>query len=338
MTIPGAAGKSRGWLRRRFRGSRAAEAIMVGVYALTALVVTVQGITHRLPNNFLIFRSSAAYLRAGSDLYAPHPAAYYDLFKYSPTFALLVAPFAILPAWLGLIVWNGLITAAFVYAVARLYARPGDRAIVLLVAWFGFNFAVRGAQTNALIAALMILAVLALDRARFGAGAIAVMLGAIIKLFPIAVLPIAFLRRGWLRLVAACIAIGAVAIALPLIIISPSALRYQYLEWQRVESVDALDRGYSVMGMLHDWFGLVLPNWSVQLAGTVILLAPIIVRLIVNRATLPPELPSNEASAHERPLRAIVARVCARVRRSVQPSGGVPVVRHSCHWNRDLAG
>jgi hypothetical protein len=40
-------------------------------------------------------------------------------------------------------------------------------------------------------------------------------------------------------------------------------------------SVDALDRGASVMRLLHVAFGYDGPNWPVQLAGTLLLLLPL---------------------------------------------------------------
>ena len=45
-------------------------------------------------------------LAAGHNLYAPS-TKHQDFFKYTPTFALLFAPFAVVPAGLGMLMWNG---------------------------------------------------------------------------------------------------------------------------------------------------------------------------------------------------------------------------------------
>ena len=42
-----------------------------------------------------------------------------------------------------------------------------------------------------------------------------------------------------------------------------------------IQAVDSLDRGYSVMQQLQLWFSPDWPNWPLQLAGIVILLAPL---------------------------------------------------------------
>lgn len=262
-----------------------AATVLYVVYALTVAGVTLVQAAKRWPNNFLIFRAAARHLWAGRDLYAPAPGVHYDLFKYSPAFAALFTPFALVPVWLGLLAWNGAVTAAFVYAVGRLYPLARDRAIALAIVWWAFFFAVRGAQTNALVAALMILAVLAIDRAQPHRTAVMVVLGALIKLFPLATLPLALLRHRLGRTLLWCAAYAGIALVLPLVILSPAALRAEYASWYRVEQIDALSRGYSVMGLVHDWFAVTLPPWAIQLAGTLVLVTPVLLRWRIQRRT-----------------------------------------------------
>ena len=57
----------------------------------------------RPSGNFEIFRTASRHLVSGQDLYAEYPAEHTDRFKYSPTFALLFAPFAWLPWPLALL-------------------------------------------------------------------------------------------------------------------------------------------------------------------------------------------------------------------------------------------
>jgi len=80
-------------------------------YALVALIATLQeyhGGAKRFPaqkndrdytyyNNYVIFKQSFAHLRSGSDLYGYHLQEHWDLYKYSPTFALFFGVFAWLP-------------------------------------------------------------------------------------------------------------------------------------------------------------------------------------------------------------------------------------------------
>jgi len=63
------------------------------------IVVSVQAAAHH-SNNFEIFRTSVAESGRGPDLYGPSPR-HRDVFLYSPTFALVFAPFAVVPFWLA---------------------------------------------------------------------------------------------------------------------------------------------------------------------------------------------------------------------------------------------
>lgn len=59
-------------------------------------------------NNYIIFKQSFYHLIAQKDLYIHYPQEQYDLFKYPPTFALLFAPFSLLPDFLGYSFWTAI--------------------------------------------------------------------------------------------------------------------------------------------------------------------------------------------------------------------------------------
>ena len=66
--------------------------------------------------------------------------------------------------------------------------------------------------------------------------------------------------------------------ALPLLVTPPSVLRMQYASWKAIQALDALTRGFSVMEMVHLVSRTEWPNWPIQLAGAVALVAPLLAR------------------------------------------------------------
>ena len=227
--------------------------------------------------NFEIFRTASRHLVADLDLYAEYPEAHSDRFKYSPTFALLFAPFAWLTWPLALFLWSAL--NAFVLFVAVTRVLPGRAGLLaMLYLLLEVLRGMQNAQSNALVAGLVILAFAALERANAWRGAAAVVLGACVKIFPLAALTFAVPRRLALRTGAAAVALGIGAVMLPLLVTSPATLRAQYGSWLGVESSDARQRWFSVMEIVHRWTGTSWPNWPIQLAGTLILLAPLALR------------------------------------------------------------
>ena len=231
----------------------------------------------RPSGNFEIFRTASRHLVAGLDLYAEYPAEHSDQFKYSPTFALLFAPFAWLPWPLALFFWSSLNALALFAAVERVLPK---RAALLALAFLHLEVlrAMQNAQSNALVAALIVLAFSELERRRAWRAAAAVVLGVCVKVFPLAALSLAIPRRLVWRTGVWAAASGVLLIASPLLVTSPESLLAQYHSWRAVGASDVGDRWFSVMELLHRWLGTNWPNWPVQLGGALALLAPLALR------------------------------------------------------------
>ena len=231
----------------------------------------------RPAGNFEIFRTASRHLFTGQDLYATYPAEHTDRFKYSPTFALLFAPLAWLPWPLALFLWSALNALALFFAIERVL--PPKQALVVQGALLlEVLRAMQNAQSNALVAALIIVAFVALERGRSWRAALAVGIGACVKIFPLAALTFAIPRRRVMRTGLAAMGAGVALIATPLLVATPSVLLAQYRSWRGVEALDAQQRWFSVMELIHRWFGASWPNWPVQLAAVALLLFPVAVR------------------------------------------------------------
>jgi hypothetical protein len=230
----------------------------------------------RPSGNFEIFRASSHHLLEGANLYAKYPTEQ-DRFKYSPTFALLFSPLAFLPGPVALFLWSVLNALLLFVAIQR--ALP-ERQALLALACLHLEVlrAMQNAQSNALVAALIILAWVAIEQGRSWRAAAMVAFGTSIKIFPLAALTFAITRRSAWRTGACVAAIGVTLIVLPLVVTSPAELVAQYHWWRGIETTDAQQRWFSVMELLHHWFGVSWPNWPVQLAGIAALVAPLAFR------------------------------------------------------------
>src|SRR6266699_1403482 len=235
--------------------------LVLALYIASAALVTVQQAILRHSNNVSIFRSASFNLFAGRDLYAAHPEQHFDFYKYSPTFPVLFAPLAYLPFALTFLCWTLLNGLLLWYALGRLLPER-EATVALALLYLEVLLALQYGQSNALVAALMILAFVAFEARRPVGAAVSITLGAAVKLFPLAALSVAVFHPRRLRLAATFIAVLAVAIALPLVAIPPGDLLAQYRSWHAIEAKDALRRGYSLMHYVHAWFGVAWPNWS----------------------------------------------------------------------------
>ena len=246
---------------------------MAFVWIAAVVVIALQAAA-RQNNVYLTFQTSWYNLAEGRDLYQLNPS-HYDYYKYSPTFALLFAPFALLPLTGGLLLWTAANAGTLYWSLGKILSGEqllAARAIVFIDA-IG---SMQNAQSNVLSAGLMILAFAELERRREFTAAVAVTLGTLIKLFPITAAAFAIFRPYRLpRFALWGILCAVVGIAAPLLIVSPDQLKELYRSWGALSKADAMTRGYSVMGiiemLLHqDW-----PNAPFQLLGAAILLAPL---------------------------------------------------------------
>lgn len=247
--------------------------VVAGLWLAAVVVASLQASAQH-NNNFEIFRTAWANLVAGRDLYGPNPS-HHDFYKYSPTFALLFAPFALVPFTLGVVLWNAANAFALYWSIGQvLEPRPAlaARAIVFL----DTVGAMQNVQSNALSAGVMIMAFGLLYARREARAAVAIAAGTVIKIFPMVAGVFAVFRPYRLprfALISAGVAI--LFLVAPLLVVSPAALLAHYRAWGAISGADAAMRGYSVMEQVHLWTGLDWPNWPVQLIGALVLLAPI---------------------------------------------------------------
>src|SRR4029077_10934003 len=121
-------------------------------------------------------------------------AQHVDRFKYSPTFALLFAPFAYLYWPIALFLWNALNALIVFYAIGKVLE---PKKAIVAQGWMLLELlrGMQNAQSNALVAGLIILSFAAMERRHAWRSAGAVILGAVVKIFPLAALSFAVPRR-----------------------------------------------------------------------------------------------------------------------------------------------
>ena len=256
---------------------RRIESLLAAIWIIAVLAATYQQAVSHQNNNFLIFRAASMHLLRGQDLYAAYPALHFDFYKYSPTFALLFLPLAVLPLALSMLLWNAMNAGVLYLGLGMVLPRRAAtmaRAIVYL----DMLGSLQNVQSNALVTGLIILTFAAYERRHTVMGSLAADVGTAIKLFPLAGVSFAIFHPRKLR-VALAVTFGVVLLlTLPLLVTSPSVLLEQYASWRAIEAKDTLERGFTVMQMLELFLHQDWPNWPQQLAGTLLLVAPILVR------------------------------------------------------------
>lgn len=202
---------------------------LVGLWLLLPVVAALLKLSKC--NNFLIFKYVFWHAWGQLPLYEPYPAEYFDTNHYGPAFSLVIAPFAVVPQWLGLLLWEVMLAMSLYVAVRRL---PMEWRKQVFVYWFCAHellTALFMSQFNIAIAAIIVGTYACVEREREGTAAFLVMLGTFVKLYGIVGLAFFFFSRHKARFAMWLAVWAAVFFVLPMAISSPEYIVGQYKAW-----------------------------------------------------------------------------------------------------------
>ncbi len=249
-------------------------AIITAIQSILLGDKTTHGIVHSHYNNYVIFRYAFEHLIHGLDLYQYYPTEHFDIYKYSPAFALVFGFFNALPDWLGLILWNGLNTLILVRGIHLLKGISAEqKGIALLILTMEMMTSIQNSQCNALIAGLIILSIAYLQRDNIALATLCISITVFIKLFGIVAFSLFLFFPGKWRMFKWTSCWFLLFTFIPLIVVSPNQLLFLYKSWTHILSSDhSLNYGFSVIGWLHYWFGLNPDKTLLLISGVVVYL------------------------------------------------------------------
>ncbi len=202
---------------------------LFGLWILLGIIATVM--KYHSDNNFLIFRGVFWHTIDQLPLFIHYPEEYNDLNHYGPFFSIVIAPFALLPEWFGLLFWCvGL--SFFLYTAVRISGFTNYQQIFIL--WFCAHellTALYMQQFNIAIAAIILLAFWLIEREHDIAAAFFIMLGTFVKLYGIVGLAFFFFSKHKTKLVLSLFGWAVVMFVLPMFISSPDYICGQYVAW-----------------------------------------------------------------------------------------------------------
>ena len=227
-------------------------------------------------NNYTIFAYSWKHLLANINLYATSPD-HYDLYKYSPTFAFFMAPFAVLPRFLGLIFWNFANMLLPVWATNKLNISQKQKNLILFIVFIELLSSVQNSQSNGLMLGLILGAFALFENGKVVPAMLLICFGFYIKIFAAVAAVLLLFYPEKLKSIAAGVVFVVVLGALPLLVISWDQLVAQYQNWLVLLGNDpAHAQNFSFMTLMERTVGLKTGDIFYILPGVILLLAPLV--------------------------------------------------------------
>lgn len=229
-------------------------------------------------NNYIIFKNSFFHLLSQLNLYSTYSNEQYDLFKYTPSFALFFGLFTLLPNALGLFIWNLLNVALPILGFSQLLGlNKNTKPIWLLLLIPEMLTSVLNSQSNGLILGLMLLSLAAIQRENTLKAVVFICITGFIKIFGIALFAVFLLYPNQLKkAILQAFVVLLILFGLPLIVTSFDTLRQQYFNYFDLLKNDGNTFvKYSVMAWLNTWFNLNIGKNIILLIGLIIQLIPL---------------------------------------------------------------
>jgi hypothetical protein len=224
-------------------------------------------------NNYKIFYYSLTHLREGVNMYGLYPHQYLDQYLYAPAFAVLFSPFFLLPFKVGLFLWHLFFGAVWVLAV---YKMPITRQQKAFACWYGLMelmTALGNSQTNPLIAAVPLFAMIFFEKNKPFWAAFFIILGFNIKIYSLVAASLFLVYPKKIQFILSCIFWTVVMGALPLLFTSYSKFIFQYQEWLNrlfVKTDTDKWKNISIHRIIHQNISADINTMAIVLSGAVL--------------------------------------------------------------------
>lgn len=262
---------------------------ILAIYIIVASIVSIQLISlganqqfnssyntfYTSYNNYIIFKQSFFHLIHNKDLYIHYPGEYFDLYKYSPSFAMFMGLLAYLPDIAGLILWNSLNAVLLFYAIRMLPFANKTLSFILLFILIELVTSMQNSQSNAMMAGLLIGAFGFMNKGKPQWATLLLVIATFIKVYGAVGFCLFLLYPGKDRFILFALLWTILLLVLPLCVTSPSVLLQQYTSWGNMMAADqAASYGLSVMGWLQKWFGWSDFKEEITITGIILFLVP----------------------------------------------------------------
>jgi hypothetical protein len=177
-------------------------------------------------------------------------------------FSLVIAPFAVVPDWLGMILWCVALSLFLYVAIRKSDLTKYQQVFILWFCAHELLTALFMQQFNIAIAAIILLAFFLIEKERDTEAAFFIVLGTLVKLYGILGLAFFFFSKHKCRFVVSLVIWSIVLFALPMLISSPEYIVNQYQEWyyclieKNGENLNSLHQNISLLGMVRKISGL----------------------------------------------------------------------------------
>ena len=248
---------------------------IISIWMIITLLSAVKQLKIGNYNNYKIFKNVYFHTIEKLPLYKEYPLEYFDHNHYGPIFSLLIAPFAVLPDYLGIPLWGLFNAGILAWAITQLPLKSSQINAVLWICLHELLTTLLGLQFNPMMTAIIILSFVYIEKGKDFWSAFFIVLGVFVKLYGIVGLAFFFFSKNKIKFILSLLFWSIVLFSLPMLISSPEYIIQTYQEWfARLIEKNNENTGLSsyqdisLMGMVRRFFqDSTIPNLPFLIGG-----------------------------------------------------------------------
>lgn len=205
--------------------------IIISLWLMIAILSALIKLDINDINNYKIFKNVFFHTIDKLPLYAEYPLEYFDHNHYGPIFSIVIAPFAMLPDYIGIPLWSLFNAGILAWAITQLPLKSTQINAILWICFHELLTTLLGLQFNPLMTAIIILSFVYIEKAKDFWSAFFIVLGVFVKLYGIVGLAFFFFSKNKIKFILSLIFWSIVMFCLPMLLSSPDFIIQTYKEW-----------------------------------------------------------------------------------------------------------
>lgn len=252
--------------------------IIISLWLIIALLSVLVKLDINDINNYKIFKNVFYHTINKLPLYKEYPLEYFDHNHYGPIFSIVIAPFAMLPDYIGIPLWSLFNAGILAWAITQLPLKSSQINAILWICLHELLTTLLGLQFNPLMTAIILLSFVYIEKAKDFWSAFFIVLGVFVKLYGIVGLAFFFFSKNKFKFILSLIFWSIVIFCLPMLLSSPEYIIQTYKEWfERLVEKNNENAGLnsyqdiSLMGIVRRFFqDSSIPNLPFLISGIIL--------------------------------------------------------------------
>ncbi|MEN9459959.1 MAG: hypothetical protein RL135_2587 [Bacteroidota bacterium] len=182
-------------------------------------------------DNYLIFEGVFKHVVQEKYLFSYYPEEYVSFNNYGPAFSLVIAPFALLPTYIGCFFWAMANAAALFIALKMLPLEEKQKIILYWIVLIEMMTSIHSVQFNPMFTAFFIFTFVFTLRGKDWIATLFIALGILTKLYGIAGLAFFFFSKNKIQFIISLMVWLIVIVAAPILYSSYDYIVQSYEDW-----------------------------------------------------------------------------------------------------------